>query len=317
MATPLPYLRVLSAARALGSGSDRVAALRTAGEAVAEHLRASGGVEGLEALDFGTIALEASAALSAWRAPMRIVPLRRRGWLVRAGGLRVLVDPATDGAFTATPYGERLVARHPLRARALGLRPLEAALSAVGVAASEIDLVLLTHLRFVALEPLLSALPRARLVVSDREWTLQHAVTAWERPFRERAAPPRTDRVVRAPADVELAPGLAYVATPGLTDGTASIVACVGKRLRVFSANGLTRDAWTPYESALPGLRETVRLRDAEVVLRGDAASAAQAAESMVLERALSDREGPWHTIDGWAELLPVTAFLGRRAEGR
>lgn len=313
---PTVELRGLSAARALSPGPARIAALRTAGEALAERLRRSGGVESLEPLDFGTLALEAHSALAGWRAPFRIVPARRRGWLVRAGGLRVLVDPSTEDAFTATPFGERLLARHPLRTRALGLRSVEQALAPVGVAATEIDLVLLTHLRFVAIERLLAAVPRARIVVSDREWAVQHAPSAWERPFRERAAPPRADRIVRAPGDLELAPGLFYVATPGLTEGTASVAVSVGKRVRVFSANGLCRDAWTPYESALPGLRELVRLRDVEVAPRGDAASAARASESMMLERSLSDREGPWHTIDTWAELLPQSALLRGRARG-
>lgn len=311
---PALHLRELAAARALAPGVARLAALRTAGEAAAERLRTSGGVEGLEVLDLGTLALEAHSALAGWRAPFRIVPLRRRAWLVRAGGMRVLVDGTTEGAFAATPFGERLLARHPLRTRGLGLRPLERALADVGVAPADVDLVLLTHLRFVALEPLLAALPKARIVVSDREWAAQHAPSAWERPFRERTAPRRSERIVRAPGDVEIAPGLLYLATPGLTPGAASIAACVGKRIRVFSASGLCRDAWTPYESSLAGVREIVRLRDVEVVPRGDAGNAAEASESMALERALSDREGPWHTIDTWGELLPATALVRARA---
>ena len=307
--TPSTPLRELMAARAHPPGLDRIAALRSAGEAVAERLRL-GGVDSLETLDLGTIALESHSALAGWRAPFRIVPARRRAWLVRAGGRRVLVDPATEGAFRSTPFGERLLSRHPLRARALGLRTLDDVLASVGASAGEIDLVLLTHLRFVAVTELLAALPNARIVASDREWALQQAPPPWERPFRERTRPPRSERLVGAPGDVEFDGGLVYLSTPGLTEGTASVVASVGRRLRVFSANGLCPDAWTPYESKLSGLRESVRLRDVEVVPRGDAANAALASESMTLERALSDREGPWHTIDTWAELLAASTFL-------
>lgn len=305
-------LRELAAARAIPSAPERVAALRTAGEAVAERLRESAGVDGFEPLDLGTIALESAAVLPAWRAPLRLVPLRRRAWLVRAGGLKVLVDPTTEDGFARTPFGERLVQRHPLRMRSIGLRPLDRVLGDVGLHMEDIDLVLLTHLRFVSIERLLQTFPRARVVVSEREWSLAQAPPAWERPFRDRQVPSRSERIVRAPGDVALAAGLVFVMTPGLTEGSASVVCHVGRRLRVASPHGLTRDAWTPYESTLAGVRETVRLRDVEVVPRGDAASASMATESMILERSLSDRDGPWHTIDPWAELLPATAFLGR-----
>jgi glyoxylase-like metal-dependent hydrolase (beta-lactamase superfamily II) len=308
---PAP-LRELAAARALPIGPERTLALRNAGEALAERLRGGPGALGVERLDLGTIALEPTAALSAWQWPLRLVLVRRQAWLVRAPGLRVLVDPATDDAFGRTPYGERVLQRHTLRARAIRPRPLEHALEGAGVRADEIDLVLLTHLRFVSVARLLDVLPRARIVVTRREATVAESPPAWERAFRDRAPLPRSDRLMRAPGDVTLDGGIALVGTPGLTEGSASVAVATGRRIRVFSPNGLCRDAWTPYESELAGLRETVRLRDVEVVPRGDAASAEQAMESMALERSIADREGPWHAIDGWGEILPARAFLSR-----
>jgi hypothetical protein len=136
--------------------------------------------------------------------------------------------------------------------------------------------------------------------------------SAWERPFLDRTALARHERVLLAPGDAILEGAIGFVSTPGLTEGTASIAVSVGRRVRLFSANGLTQSAWTPYESPLSGLREAVRLRDVEVVPRGDAESPRLATESMILERSIADRDGAFHAIDSWAELLPTTAFLRR-----
>jgi hypothetical protein len=57
----------------------------------------------------------------------------------------------------------------------------------------------------------------------------------------------------------------------------------------VLSPHGVALDAWSPYESRLPGLREALRLREIEALPRGDAHPIAGAI-AMGLERTLADR---------------------------
>ena len=73
-------------------------------------------------------------------------------------------------------------------------------------------------------------------------------------------------------------------------------------------------DAWSPYESTIPGLREAVRLRNVEAVIRGDASDPARAVEAMSIERALADRRADkpaFFRIVPGMELQP-TLFMPR-----
>src|SRR5207342_1832924 len=88
----------------------------------------------------------------------------------------------------------------------------------------------------------------------------------------------------------ELAPGVMAIETPGPTAGHVSIAFCLAGKVYVHTHAGVVVDAWSPYESTLPGLREAVRLRNVEAVIRGDATDPARAMEAMTLERALADR---------------------------
>jgi hypothetical protein len=56
-----------------------------------------------------------------------------------------------------------------------------------------------------------------------------------------------------------------------------------------MSPHGVALDCWSPYESRLPGLSETLRLRDIEALPRGDA-DPIESAISMGLERTIADR---------------------------
>jgi hypothetical protein len=81
------------------------------------------------------------------------------------------------------------------------------------------------------------------------------------------------------------------IPTPGTTAGHASVVFSHRGKIHVFTHAGIAVDAWSPYESKIPGLREAVRLRNVEAVVRGDASDPSLALESMGIERALADRD--------------------------
>ncbi len=109
-----------------------------------------------------------------------------------------------------------------------------------------------------------------------------------ERAAYERNPLAEHERVVLL-GERELAPGLLMIDTPGLGGGSMSAVANERGRIRVLSPHGVALDCWSPYESQLPGLRETLRLREIEAVTRGDADPVASSL-SMGLERVIADR---------------------------
>jgi glyoxylase-like metal-dependent hydrolase (beta-lactamase superfamily II) len=263
----------------------RLFALRTEGEGLAEALRVGPRVR-ISTLRLGRVLLERAVALPTLRLPTPLLVLERRAWLVEHGGEITLVDPASDDAFSVTPFGERVASRHPLRARALagGGRLLDA-LRRAGVEPRSVRRAILTGLRYQHLGGLLDALPEAEVFVPPAEHARALAPALAEEAAYERAPLASHPRLVRAERLV--LPGLVVVGTPGVGD-SASVVACDGS-VRVLSPHGVALDAWSPYESRLPGLREALRLREIEALPRGDAHPIAGAI-AMGLERTLADR---------------------------
>jgi hypothetical protein len=275
----------LDRARAQPEDRARLFALRTEGEALAEALRAGPRVR-ITTLRLGRVLLERSVALPALRAPVPLLVLERRAWLVAHGGELTLVDPASDDAFAATPFGERASARHPLLARALpgGGRLLDA-LRRHGVEPRAIRRVILTGLRYQHLRGLLDALPEAEVIVPPAEHARALLPALGEEAAYERSPLAAHPRLVRAERLV--LPGLVVVPTPGVGDSVS--VAAHDGAVRVLSCHGVALDAWSPYESRLPGLREALRLREIEALPRGDADPIAGAI-AMGLERTIADR---------------------------
>lgn len=286
-------LAELAAARSLAP-HPRLLALRNAGEALAEGLRGGPSVA-LETLRGPTVVLEARSALPALRLPITFVALERRAW--RVGPL--VIDAFVPGEAERTPFGERFGQRHPLRRswvpEAAGSQPIEG-----------VKQIVLTSLRHRSLALLLAGFPEASVRVHPAEHARYCDPPPSERALYERTPVIAHERLVLAGGGA-LAPGLVIIETPGLGGGSCSVVANDGGTIRVLSPHGVALDAWSPYESRLPGLREAVRLHDVEAVPRGDA-DPVQAAISMGLERVLADRrkDAPaFHDITPTLELVP------------
>jgi glyoxylase-like metal-dependent hydrolase (beta-lactamase superfamily II) len=197
--------------------------------------------------------------------------------LVASDGTRILIDPSDAGP--CTPYEERVASRHPVALRALAARGSDAIWPAV-------DLVVSTSLA-------LRSLTRARAQIDKTRWIALRA----ELDVAREPPPLDTPRYSRSPVSLEpidgsrkLAPGVMLLDTPGPTAGHASIAFSLGGKVFVHTHAGVMVDAWSPYESTIPGLREAVRLRGVEAVIRGDASEPARATETMSIERALADR---------------------------
>lgn len=285
MTRVLDALARIEAAMGEGDRRARLSSLRNEGEALAEALRAGPKVK-ITTLRLGRVLLERAVALPALRAPLPVLVLERRAWLVDRDGELTLVDPAVDDALSATPFGERVVSRHPILARALGGggRLLDA-LRGAKVAPTAIRRVVLTSLRYQALGPLLSALPAAEVIVHPKEHARARLPALAEEAAYERAPIAAHPRLTLAERVV--LPGLVVLPTPGV--GSSSTAVAFDGAVRALTPHGVALDCWSPYESRLPGLREALRLREIEAVTRGDA-DPIDGAIAMGLERTLADR---------------------------
>ena len=271
---------LLEAASADPSPRRRLLALRNAGEALAEAVRAGASVE-VRCHTGERMVLERELALPTLRSPFAFslpafVSVERRIWQID----RTLIDPSSD--VRVTPFFERFAQRHPLRHRALDAR------STPPIDPERIEQIVLTTLRYQSLAWLLDRYPRAVISVHPYEHARYLEPAPGERAAYERDPVISHERLVFGDAG-PLPCGAVLVNTPGLGPGSRSVLANHRGTLRLFSPHGVALDAWTPYESKLPGLREHLRLRDIEVCPRGDSDPEASSV-SMGLERVLADR---------------------------
>jgi glyoxylase-like metal-dependent hydrolase (beta-lactamase superfamily II) len=258
-------------------GAARVAKLRDAAEAIGDALRRTP-IRSASHVVVDRVLVETRTVIPDARLVSPLVALVRRALvLVAADGTRILVDPTDAGP--CTPYEERIASRHPVALRALAARGTDARWP-------EVDLVVSTSLA-------LRSLPRAREALGKTRWIAhQHELEVAKEP-----PPLELPRYTRSFVALEpfagsrvLAPGIVLIETPGPSAGHASIAFCLGGKVFVHTHAGVVVDAWSPYESTIPGLREAVRLRGVEAVIRGDATDPPRAIEAMTIERALADR---------------------------
>ncbi len=272
------HLDALAEARR-ATGPGRLAGLRDAAEALAESIRETS-VKSVELVSIDRVLVETCTVIPDARLVAPFAVLTRRALsIVAHDGTRVLVDPSDAGH--GTPYEERLAARHPVLARLFA-----GAASAPGWPRS--DLVFSTALA-------LRTIDRARTSLASTKWlAMGPELEAARAPSARDAA--RYGRAYPAldaapPEGLLLAPGVIAVPTPGTTPGHASVVFSLRGKIHVFTHGAVAVDAWSPYESKIPGLREAVRLRNVEAVVRGDSSDPTLALESLSIERALADRD--------------------------
>ncbi len=227
----------------------------------------------------------------------------------------------------------RLCVRRPSR-RLGGVRggpprqlcAVRAALAGCGIAAEEIDFVGFGDLRGHDLgrvagteaaptgahQPRAGLFERARLLVSARELETAcepHPLEAsWYVPRAAEDLP--AGRIVALEGDVQLGPGIAVIATPGLTPGHQSLVLRAPDGIWVVSSNGVAVECWQPLLSKIPGVRRGTETDELEVMLPAEGVHAPLALyDSMVLERWLADasRDDP-----RWLRILPQRELARR-----
>lgn len=110
--------------------------------------------------------------------------------------------------------------------------------------------------------------------------------------------------------DVALGPGVALLATPGITPGHQSLVMRTQEGIWVVSSNGVAVECWQPLLSKIPGVRRGAETDGLEVMLpAAGTPDPRDLYSSMVLERSLAhaSREDP-----RWLLIFPQRELAAR-----
>ncbi|HEX8074580.1 MAG TPA: hypothetical protein VF545_06320 [Thermoleophilaceae bacterium] len=99
------------------------------------------------------------------------------------------------------------------------------------------------------------------------------------------------ENMVLLDGDVELGPGLAFLHTPGHTDGNMSLCVNTPDGVWVSSENGVAADNWHPHLSKIPGVRKWAEFFGREVVLNSNTLEdSIDQYDSMLKEREVADK---------------------------
>jgi hypothetical protein len=115
------------------------------------------------------------------------------------------------------------------------------------------------------------------------------------------------DRVILLDGDVEIGKGLAFLATPGHTDGNMSLCVNTPRGIWVSSENGVAADNWQPQLSKIPGVRKWAEFFNRDVVMNSNTLEdSLDQYDSMVKEHAVADpdpRDPRWKQVFPSSEL--------------
>jgi hypothetical protein len=115
------------------------------------------------------------------------------------------------------------------------------------------------------------------------------------------------DRVILLDGDVEIGRGLAFLHTPGHTDGNMSLCVNTARGIWVSSENGVAADNWQPRLSKIPGVRRWAEFFNRDVVMNSNTLEdSLDQYDSMVKEHAVADpdpRDPRWKQVFPSSEL--------------
>ncbi len=311
MSTSLPGLSRLDdfdAAWANRSHGKRLRAVRNAAELLHDRFASGPRVVSVRTLNVATLPYPTRFAFNGMAAsPAPYVTLTHRCLFVQFlqnGALKnLLFNPTDTEGARATPYLAKILDKFSKFERLLSkeFTPLEAQLSAIGIAPGDIDYVAFDHFHTQDVRRLLGTedgsvkprFPNATLLAPEIEWDDWddlHPLQAWffVRDGKKGAA---TKNVALIEGDWSLGDGVMLLRTPGHTSGNQTLFMSTEGGIWGVSENGTCADNWTPHESTIPGLAAGCRHRDADVVLNSNTPEQASTQyTSMVLERTVVDR---------------------------
>lgn len=307
----VPWIRritQLDDARATSTPGPRIEAMRAAGRALGDELRATPTVRGVKTMDASTLPYPTRFAFNGVvPLPWPMITMVHRTLLVQldtSDGIKnLLFNPTDTDAARATPFFAKLTERvnrvMPFAERFLAKKfpSLEEQLAGVGVAPEEIDVIAYDHFHTQDLRGVMGAhgaagrFPNALLLAPEREWNDWDGVhplqRAWFIPEGKRGID--ASRVVLTRSDIALGQSCLLLQTPGHTTGNQTLFVHADDGVFGCCENGTSCDSWSPLASPIPGLRRFAEYYDVEVVLNANTPElAGEQYASMVLEKSVA-----------------------------
>lgn len=205
-------------------------------------------------------------------------------------------------------------------------------LAELDIAPEEVDYIAYDHLHVQDLRRLIGdaagersnegerdgpLLPRAKLIVQQREWDSLARLHPLQRPWYQ----PETfkelspERLLFIDGDVLLGPGVALLATPGHTVGNQTLVLNTSTGIWAISENAVAAECFTPELSQLEALARYAETSGCDVLLNGNSLEGtAHQYNSMLKEKLIVDvrsESGGFLQYLPSSELLPCAAPNG------
>lgn len=307
-------------ARDAAAPAERLAEVRRRAEAFRERMLRENDVLYYRSIDLITVPYPVRYGLrDAARVLLPYMNILNRLFVVQyrseAGVKTLLFSPSDIEANAMTPFFRRLAAS-PLRPMLEKVlvpfrRTVEEALALTGISPAQVDYISYDHLhtqdvrRWLGTRGRKGHFPNARLLVMRQEWASARALlptqAMWYCPDGITDVDPQ--KVILLDSDVRLGDGIAFVRTPGHTEGNHSLVAKTPEGLLVTSENGVSADSYSPLASEIRGLRDHARTYGVEVIMNANTLENANDQYiSMVMEKTIA---GPSKRNPDFCNVVP------------
>ena len=314
----LPEFR---AAHELWPRGERPAAMRAAAEQFRPRFKEGGQVRSVQTVDLVAAGYPLQYAFGgAAKGLNPFVNILNRLVVIRfedfSGEERVLAwEPTVPEGSREAPFYEQLVERYgdwlSNNVFATYYNDIGAALARCGLEPADVDYIAFDHLHVQDPRMMLGTdtqpayYPNAKMLAQASEVdtfrSLHPTQWAWYVDGGMDGVP--GDRLILLDGDVEIGKGIAFLHTPGHTDGNMSLCINTPGGIWVSSENGVAADNWHPHLSRIPGVRKWAEFFNRDVVMNSNTLEdSVDQYDSMVKEHAVAD---PHAADPRWRQVFP------------
>ena len=312
-------------ANALWPRGDRPEAIRAAAEPFRERFKQQGEVLSVQTVDLVAAGYPTSFAFGgAARGLNPFVNITNRLVVIRfedfSGAEKVLAwEPTVPEGSQEAPFYEQLLERYgewlSNNVFATYYHDIDHALAKCGLKPEGVDYIAFDHLHVQDPRMMLGTdsqpayYPNAKMLAQAKEVDTFKAIhpTQWAWYVDGGMDGVPDERVILLDGDVEIGKGVAFLWTPGHTDGNMSLCINTPDGIWVSSENGVAADNWHPRLSKIPGVRKWAEFFNRDVVMNSNTLEdSLDQYDSMVKEHAVADpdpRDPRWKQVFPSSEL--------------
>jgi hypothetical protein len=308
-------------ANALWPRGDRPEAIRAAAERFRARFKEQGQVLSVQTVDLVAAGYPTSFAFGgAAKGLNPFVNITNRLVVIRFedfdGQEKVLAwEPTVPEGSQEAPFYEQLLERYgewlSNNVFATYYNDIGQALAKCGLGPEDVDYIAFDHLHVQDPRMMLGTdtrpayYPNAKMLAQAKEVDTFKSIhpTQWAWYVEGGMDGVPDDRVILLDGDVEIGKGLAFLWTPGHTDGNMSLCINTENGIWVSSENGVAADNWHPHLSKIPGVRKWARFFGRDVVMNSNTLEdSLDQYDSMVKEHAVAD---PDRRDPRWKQVFP------------